>query len=245
MIESTVMTEMLLPDSERALSKAAHILRGGGVIVSPFRGPLALICDADSQSAVNKIIDIKERPLDKKTIMIVPPEGLDQFVDRGRLPHDLGTVKRVWQHVHALGLILPASDQVPEYLVSHAEDGPTVANIYTRYGMLDRLYGHFRALGGRAFSGTSANRAGRPTYTDMMAAMKDFWGDVDAVIIPDEICPPERQRSTTMVDMTLRTPRLHRRDGNVTVAELTQAFACLGLPTIDVDHASAIVKPGQ
>ncbi len=57
---------------EDAILEAARIIRGGGVVVFPTTSLYGLAADASNPAAVEKVFAIKQRPLDKPILILVP-----------------------------------------------------------------------------------------------------------------------------------------------------------------------------
>jgi L-threonylcarbamoyladenylate synthase len=199
------------------ISQAARIVRSGGIIAFPFNGVFGLFGDCDLPKATDLIIEAKNRPQDKKLILVSPPEFAHEFADLSHLKHRRAALLHVWAKVHALGVILPAAESAPHHLVSEAQ---TVLVIWTEYPPLRALITEVRKLGGRGLVGTSANKAGQPTHWRYADLCDEFDGNVHALVHGDFTHLPDvRRRSTTVVDFTNVHPRLHR-EGNVPELEL-------------------------
>jgi L-threonylcarbamoyladenylate synthase len=55
-----------------AILEAARIIRGGGVVVFPTTSLYGLAADASNPAAVEKVFAIKQRPLNKPVLILVP-----------------------------------------------------------------------------------------------------------------------------------------------------------------------------
>lgn len=60
----------------KEIEKAAEVVRNGGVILYPTDTIWGLGCDPNNEEAINKILEIKNRPANKSLIVLVPNEQL-------------------------------------------------------------------------------------------------------------------------------------------------------------------------
>lgn len=214
--------EKLCGYNELHLLKTAQIIRQGGIVAFPFNGVFGLFGNIDDSDAYQQIYLAKGRLEDRKLIAACTPESVDGFVDFSKQSHPKDQVLALWKYVHALGIILPASEGAPKDLV--VGNAKTFLNIWTEYHPLRQLEQHLEKLGIRGLVGTSANKSGHPTHFDADQLWEEFENDVEAVIFDSfDQLPPYRRQSTTIIDLTTTIPRLHRR-GNVTEDELKEAL---------------------
>lgn len=72
-----------------SLSAAITSLEQGDVILYPTEAVYGLGCDPDNQQAVERLLDIKQRPVEKGLILIADNYGqLLKYVDDAKLPMD-------------------------------------------------------------------------------------------------------------------------------------------------------------
>ncbi len=206
------------------LRKVAEALRGGAVGALPFNGVWGLFARIEDKDAAQRIMTIKGRPDSKGLVATTLPEFVQEIADTRKLPESLDLTK-LWKDIHALGVILPAADTAPAHLTVNK----TVLTIWTEYQPLRHIIEDLRAIGGTALTATSANKTGEGTHSDFNALCADFRNDVE-VIVQDDFghLPDFRRMSTTLVDFTGNTPRLHRA-GNVPEDELKKKFSEYGL----------------
>ena len=210
---------------------AAEILADGGVAALPFNGMFALFGDIDQPRVHARIMAAKNRPTDKRLAMVTLPEHAHELVT---FTYPEYKVLALWQDLHGLGIILPSTQRASEAQqeVQHT-DGTTLL-VWTEYPPLRRILEHFRAFGGQALFGTSANKSGLQTYTTTREVFRDFFTEVD-VIVADEFStlPAQRRQSMTILDLTSQQPHLHR-PGSVRVSELHSALKLHGFPALRV-----------
>lgn len=209
-----------------------------------FNGIYGLFTNVESRAANARIRFIKGRPEEKKLVLVTPPEYLHEYVDFSRTSFSHEQVIKLQKSLHALGVILPASDRVPGHILESVNDQKTVLSIWTEYGPIRKLMESFREQGGRALAGTSANISGQPTHIDIKSAWKDFNGFVDFTIEGDYSYLPEiRRQSTSIIDLTKDRPRLHRL-GNVTQEEIVEGLRKFDFPDLQIEKEKLLlVRP--
>jgi L-threonylcarbamoyladenylate synthase len=214
------------------LAHAAAILADGGVVALPFNGMFALFGDLEQPYTHARILRAKGRTPDRRLALVTLPEFAHELADFSN--HDERKIKRLWLDVHGLGIILKANRRAQSLLARVQPTDGTVLLVWTEYPPMRRVLEHFRALGGRALFGTSANRSGLATATTTRDVWRDFFTEVDAVVA-DEFghLPAHRRQSMTVLDLTSEQPRLHGL-GSVRAIELQAALTRHGLGTLRI-----------
>lgn len=143
-----------------SLADAANALKKGGVLAYPTEAVWGLGCDPDDETAVMRLLAIKQRPVDKGLILIAA--NLDQlrpFLDLPALPSErLAEVLATWPGPHTW--VMPAGPRAPRWITG-AHSGiavrvsahPVVVTLCTVFG--------------GALVSTSANRGGEPAPADL------------------------------------------------------------------------------
>jgi L-threonylcarbamoyladenylate synthase len=231
-------------EDPKSLDVTAQLLLQNKVGVIAFNGIYGLFTNADNEAANNRILQIKNRPQDKNLVLVSAPEHLDEHIDFAKAHYSHDQIVALQRHIHALGVILPASEKAPAHIIARRNEHPTVLSIWTEYAPLRQLISSFREQGGRALAGTSANKSGQPTHIDTEEAWQDFYTDVDFLVAADfSHLPDIRKRSTSVLDLTKPAPRLHRL-GNVTKEEIQEALLEFRFPDLEEDTDRTIyVKP--
>ncbi|AWV06111.1 Sua5/YciO/YrdC/YwlC family protein [Marilutibacter maris] len=137
------------------LTTAVDALRRGGVIAYPTEAVWGLGCDPFDQAAVMRLLDIKQRPVDKGLILIAStPAQLDGLIDwDGLSPPQRDAVRASWPGPNTW--VVPASARVPRWITGdHDSVAVRVSAHLSVIGLCD-------AFGGPLVS-TSANLAGLP-----------------------------------------------------------------------------------
>ncbi len=137
------------------LAETLTALHTGGVIAYPTEGVWGLGCDPCNESAVLRLLAIKQREVDKGLILIASQlEQLRPFLDIGALPPDrLAEVLASWPGPHTW--VMPAARATPRWITG-AHDSVAV-----RISAHPQVVELCNAFGGALVS-TSANRAGQP-----------------------------------------------------------------------------------
>lgn len=118
--------------------EAAKILKQGGVIAYPTEAVFGFGCDPFNEKAVNKILSLKKRSVDKGLILIA--SNWNQIKDLTKLiPQDkLNIVLNSWPGPYTW--IFPSSDKVPHWISGKFDSialrvsaHPTVQNLCNAY----------------------------------------------------------------------------------------------------------------
>ncbi len=168
------------PSIDFRLHTAARIVRRGGVIAYPTEGVWGLGCDPWNPDAVDRVLSIKRRPMEKGLILIA--DSLKQL--------------RPW-----LAPLTPEQEEqltaswpgANTWLVRHngrLPDGITGG----RERVAVRVPGHDTARAlctalGHPLVSTSANRAGRPALVDALQVRLKLGPDID-IVVPGRTLTP-------------------------------------------------------
>lgn len=241
-LEGLRCAERLQASEPSDLRRTAEIIKAGGIVAFPFNGVFGLFGDVDNIAAAEDIIVAKNRPRDKKLILVHLPEEVDQYADLSKIIYKREDIISLWRDVHALGIIFPASTHSPYHLTVGEGMDRTILSIWTEFSPLRIMLEHFRELGGRGLVGTSANKSGDSTHFQPEGLWADFHEDVEAVVIDHfDHLPEVRRRSTSVIDLTNHRPRLHR-EGNVPESEIREALIRNNFPELTVGRDVITVR---
>ena len=155
------------------LRRAARIVARGGVIAYPTEAVFGLGCDPGNETAVRRLLAIKQRPMVKGLILIAADLAqLEPFIK----PLDIESLSRVqatWPG--PVTWLLPARSRVPVCLRGHHD---TLAVRVTAHPLAAALC---RIWGGPLVS-TSANISGRPPARTALAVRRQLGQVVDYVL---------------------------------------------------------------
>lgn len=161
---------------QESIKKAAEILRDGGVVTCPTEGVFGLSCLPADATAVQRLLDIKQREASKGLILIAANrEQLRDWiaVSPEDIPDPTSDKAVTW--------LVPAAAQVSELVRG---EHPKLAVRITTNPTARELC----ATVGSPLVSTSANLAGEPTVSDSAQLSREFAGRVD-YIVPGECGP--------------------------------------------------------
>lgn len=149
-------------------------LHAGGVVAYPTEAVYGLGCDPDNAAAVQRLLDLKQRSVDKGLILIAADEAqLECYVDLGDVTM-AARVRASWPG--PVTWLLPVRPGVPAWLRgAHT----TLAVRVTDHPLAAALC---RAFGGALVS-TSANLSGQPALRDAAAVGAAFGETLDAILV--------------------------------------------------------------
>ncbi len=194
-------TELLPASAPDTLSRAAEIIRNGGLLGIPTETVYGLGANGLDSEAVLKIFLAKGRPQDNPLILHVSgPEQVEDFCHS--VPQAAwALMEEFWPG--PLTLILPARPVVPR----HTTAGLDTVGIRCPDNALTRA---IIQAAGVPIAAPSANTSGKPSPTTARHVLHDLAGKIDAVV---DGGPCAVGVESTIVDLTGRRPRLLRPGG--------------------------------
>jgi L-threonylcarbamoyladenylate synthase len=205
------MAETLLwPDvghaQEQVASRAAALLRRGGLVVYPTDTVYGLGADPEHQAAIERIYQVKGRPDAKAIIWLVA--SIDDVRDACQIDAAAERLAaRYWPG--PLTLVLNRRDPPPGEL-------PTLA---VRVPAHPAALAIIRAVGGPVAT-TSANRSGEPSARDAAQASAALGTAVDLII---DAGPSPIGQESTVLDLTTSPPRV-LRPGALSTANIEETL---------------------
>ena len=157
------------------IGQAIATVRNGGVIAYPTEGVWGLGCDPRNESAVMRLLALKQREVEKGLILIAADESqLAPFIDMAALDTtQRAAVRASWPGPHTW--IVPASPAAPRWVTG------AHAGIAVRVSAHPAVVALCDAYGGALVS-TSANRAGEPAAQAIAQLDPRIVEGVDAVL---------------------------------------------------------------
>jgi L-threonylcarbamoyladenylate synthase len=215
-------TELL--DASR-LSRAAEILRAGGLVAIPTETVYGLGADGLNESAVARIFEVKGRPQDNPLILHVSSaEDLTKWCRE--IPEEAWALtERFWPG--PLTLVLKRREAVPLRVTAGLE---TVAMRCPDHPLTREVL----RLAGVPVAAPSANLSGKPSTTTAQHCIHDLWGKVEAIL---DGGPCRVGVESTILDLSVSPPRV-LRPGGVTLEQLREV-----LPETEMDPG--LVKPDE
>jgi L-threonylcarbamoyladenylate synthase len=189
------------PAMERALRRAAGVVRRGGVIAFPTDTFYGLGCDPFNRDAVRHVYEIKQRDRDKPLLLIIasaaalarltvdPPDGLHTVTSH------------FWPG--PLTVVLKAAAALPPELT--AQTG-TVGLRLPAYEPAR----HLASYAGEAITATSANLSGGDNLASADAVVAELGDRVDLILDAGRL---PAGAPSTVLDLVSQPPRLLREGG--------------------------------
>nr|WP_086937746.1 L-threonylcarbamoyladenylate synthase type 1 TsaC [Thaumasiovibrio occultus] len=140
------------------MSRLAHVvdaLNQGQVIAYPTEAVFGVGCDPDSAQAVQRLLDLKQRPVEKGLILIAADyEQLANYIDDSALTAEQkAAIFSTWPG--PVTWVMPAKPSVPSFLTGQFD---TIAVRVSDHPLVQELC---RAYG-KPITSTSANLTGEP-----------------------------------------------------------------------------------
>jgi L-threonylcarbamoyladenylate synthase len=230
---ATRIVEMAGPahcqDVDNGISRAAAILRAGGVVAFPTETVYGLGANVYDAKAVARVFEIKSRPRFDPLIAHVSDRRQAQSLVASFPETARKLARRFWPG--PLTLVLPKSDRVPDIVTAGL---PTVAV---------RMPDHPLALAlireaGVPLAAPSANPFGRISPTTAEHVRRQLGGDVELVL---DGGPCQVGVESTIISLVEDKPVLLRA-GGVAVEDIETVVGPVLRPTSDPNHPTA---PGQ
>ncbi len=183
------------------MTRAAAILRGGGLVAFPTETVYGLGADAANPDALRRLYDVKRRPIDHPVIVhLGEPRRLD---DWALDPPDAARKLAATYWPGPLTIVVRRSSRVPDEVTGGRD---TVGLRVPDHPLALRL---LRAFGG-GLAAPSANRFGRVSQTTADDARADLGDDVDLVL---DGGPCTVGVESSIVDCSGRSPAILRLGG--------------------------------
>lgn len=160
---------------ELTVDSAPAALRAGAVIAYPTEAVWGLGCDPGNQAAVLKLLQLKQRPVEKGMILVAAAlTQLDGWVQVDALPPGRrAEVLATWPGAHTW--ILPAGPRAPRWITGEH------SGIAVRISAHPLVAALCRAWDGPLVS-TSANLAGRPPARRRAELDPNLLRDLDGLV---------------------------------------------------------------
>ncbi len=211
-------------DYEKSISRAAQILKNGGVVAIPTETVYGLAASAFDENAIKKVFSAKGRPQDNPLIVHISNTEMLNKVAKNIPQKALACAEKFWPG--PLTMVLEKTGKTAE-CVSAGLDSVAV-----------RMPSHKTALdiinaSNLPLAAPSANTSGKPSPTTAQHVANDLDGKIDAIIFDNE-CSVGVE--STVISFCCNPPRL-LRPGAVTVEQLREI-----IPDLAVD-AAVLAEP--
>lgn len=205
-------------DPAAAISRAAEILRAGGIVAIPTETVYGLAARADNPKAISDVFAAKGRPQDNPLIVHISDLSELNGVARDIPQTAFTCAGHFWPGPFTM--ILPRGAEVDPQVSAGLE---TVA---VRMPSDNIARAIIRAAG--PLAAPSANTSGKPSPTTAERVLEDLDGKIDAVVLAGECIVGVE---STVVSLVARPPRL-LRPGGVTAEQLREL-----IPELEIDAA--------
>ncbi|MGA2833588.1 MAG: L-threonylcarbamoyladenylate synthase [Terracidiphilus sp.] len=222
-------------EAEKALDRAAQILRDGGVVALPTETVYGLGANALDAAAVERIFKAKERPSWDPVIVHVADETMLEGLVRDVPEPARMLMKAFWPG--PLTLLLPRTGAVPDAVTA----GRPLVGV--------RMPAHPVALelirrAGVPVAAPSANIFGHTSPTTAAHVLADLDGRIDAVL---DAGPTEHGVESTVLD-PCQSPMVIYRPGAVTSVQIRETAGAVeyfrGVGVLEEKPRAALPSPG-
>ena len=204
---------------EKSISRAAQILRDGGIVAIPTETVYGLAASAYDENAISKVFSAKGRPQDNPLIVHISSMDMLEEIACNIPQKAYECAQKFWPGPFTM--VLPRTEKTAKSVSAGLD---TVAV---------RMPNHKVALdiiekSGLPLAAPSANTSGSPSPTTAQHVQKDLDTKIDAIVFADE-CSVGVE--STVISFCCNPPRL-LRPGGVTAEQLKEL-----IPDIQIDKA--------
>ena len=165
--------------NELAVNRAASVVHAGGVIAYPTEAVWGLGCDPLDDQACFRLLQIKQRPVEKGMILVAASTDQLSFLLQTLSKQEQQQLKLAWQNQASSGpvtfLVPDRASQVPEWIKGqHSAVAVRVSSHPLVRALCERV-------GGPVVS-TSANLAGRPAIKSRVQLEKQLGHKLDYIL---------------------------------------------------------------
>ncbi|SFI10855.1 translation factor SUA5 [Pseudomonas guineae] len=154
------------------IQQAARVVRNGGVIAYPTEAVWGLGCDPWHGEAVERLLALKERPVDKGLILVAADIEQFDFLLEDLPEIWLARLTGSWPGPNTW--LVPHQNRLPEWISGQHNSVALRVSDHPQVRALCRLTGPLVS--------TSANPAGRPSARSRLRVEQYFPGQLDRVL---------------------------------------------------------------
>jgi len=189
------------------IKEAAGVIKQGGVIVFPTRCLYGLGADAMNPNAVERIIEIKQRPADNPILVLIHSKKQLEMLVEKIPPAANAIMEAFWPG--RVTLVFDARGTLPDLLTAQTgKIGVRLAGHPVAAAMLRQVKG--------PVTGTSANLSGRPGCSRLSDMDPQITGQVDLVLDAGRL---QGGVGSTVVDVTEEPPQI-LREGQIAASQI-------------------------
>jgi len=161
--------------TEKTINEAAKVFQQGGLIAYPTEAVFGLGCDPDNNSAINKLLSLKKRSVDKGLILLASDFcQLQPYIDESKISEQQKSqILSRWPG--AITQVLPANKTI----------SPLLCGIFDSIAVRITQHPDVIALcrkTNKAIISTSANLSGNPAVTTWQEILQQFPTQLDYLI---------------------------------------------------------------
>ncbi|GAA0818320.1 L-threonylcarbamoyladenylate synthase [Colwellia asteriadis] len=173
-----------------SILEASEALLQGGVIAYPTEGVFGLGCDPDNSVAVEKVLKLKQRSIDKGLILLAGDYSqVQKYIDESVITSEQMTII-LSRWPNAITQVLPAKESVPTLLKGVFS---TIAVRITQHPDVIALCKQTN----KAIVSTSANLSGQPSALTWQQVLEQFPTELDGLIKTNTL---GRASASTIID---------------------------------------------
>lgn len=148
----------------------------GGVLAYPTEAVWGLGCDPWCEEAVERLLELKDRPMGKGLILVVADEAQLEFLLADQSPSLREAASRYWSQPQAVSLLMPdPQEKVPHWIRGDHD------RVLVRVSHHPLVQGLCRAFGGPVVS-SSCNPGGRAPARRIWQVQRYFRDQLDGIL---------------------------------------------------------------
>lgn len=192
----------LSDNQDEVLSKAAEIVRNGGVVILPFDTVYGLACDPRNTGALERIFKLKSRPI-SKTIGLAASnlQAVKQIADLTYEQEEFVASKTPGPYTFIL--MLEDISSIPEYC---QQNGTVAVRIPDSEFILDVI-----SESGGLIAQTSANVSGQPNCFSVDELRSQYGNDLDKIDLIVDGGAVKSEGASEIWDLTGEEPQIIER----------------------------------
>ena len=193
------------------IDEAVRVIKSGGVIAFPTHSLYGLGADALNPKAVQKLFEIKKRPLDKPILVLVKDiDSIKEIAEN--IPQSAERImEKFWPG--SVTIILKAIPDLPNALTAGT------GKIGVRIPQNTVAFELVKAFG-NPLTGTSANISGEQGCSNISDLHMDIKTQLDLILDAGAL---KKGKGSTVVDVTVHPPNI-LRDGEVLATAIQDLF---------------------
>lgn len=232
-----ILKTLLLDNTDENISKAAEILKNGGLVGLPTETVYGLSANALDGRAVAKIFAAKGRPADNPLIVhIADFSDIERFNLVREIPESVKLLaENFWPG--PLTMIMKKSDVIPDEVSAGLD---TVAIRFPSHPTAQKII----KAAGLPLAAPSANLSGSPSPTTALHVMSDLNGKIDAVV---DGGMSDVGLESTVITLAEKTPRV-LRPGGITLEQLRSVLGSVELDNAvlhQLEKGARVSSPGM